>query len=66
MTSVYPAGVPDLLIIRDGLALFIEVKRPGGKVSPVQEVVHLQIRRRGIPVLVVTSLTELQSQLENL
>lgn len=30
------AGVPDLLLIRDGKAAFMEVKQPGKKATPLQ------------------------------
>jgi hypothetical protein len=30
------AGVPDLLCVRDGRAVFLEVKRPGNKPTPLQ------------------------------
>lgn len=30
-------GIPDLLALKNGRAVFIEVKRPGGKIAPLQE-----------------------------
>lgn len=30
-------GIPDLLLLKDGKASFIEVKRPGEKPRPLQE-----------------------------
>ena len=30
-------GIPDLLIVIDGMALFLEVKAPGNKPTPLQE-----------------------------
>ena len=30
------SGWPDYLILRDGLAIFIEFKKPGGRVTPLQ------------------------------
>jgi hypothetical protein len=40
------AGMPDLLCIRDGRAVFLEVKRPGGKPSKLQ--LHRISEIRGI------------------
>ena len=30
-------GIPDLLVLKDGKAFFVEVKRPGEKPRPLQE-----------------------------
>lgn len=58
------AGIPDIYALKDGVNIWIEVKRPGGKVSPIQEHIHQKMREnRGI-VLVVDSVAELQEQLK--
>ncbi len=36
LTSPARRGVPDRLIIAPGVVVFVEVKRPGGKVTPLQ------------------------------
>jgi hypothetical protein len=41
------AGVPDLLIIWDGHAGFIELKAAGGKLSPAQHVTRTALRNAG-------------------
>lgn len=47
-------GIPDLLCLKDGKSLFIEVKRPGKKPRPIQEYRIKQLRERGFDVLVLT------------
>jgi len=48
-------GIPDLLCIRDGESVFIEVKRPGGKVSPLQTYRIEQLKSKHIQVLIAQS-----------
>jgi VRR-NUC domain len=43
-------GAPDLLIVRAGQALFIELKAPGRKLSPAQIECHEALRRAGATV----------------
>lgn len=38
-------GMPDLLLIKDGIARFMEVKTPTGKVSPHQQAKMTEIER---------------------
>lgn len=53
------AGVPDLLCVRHGLAVFLEVKRPGQKPRPLQVQRIKEIREIGGAVAeVVTSRDE--------
>jgi hypothetical protein len=40
-------GAPDLLIVRAGQALFMELKAPGRKLSPAQIECHAALRRAG-------------------
>lgn len=47
------AGVPDRLVILNGLYL-VELKRPdGGKLSPLQIAVHKKLAKAGAPVTVL-------------
>jgi len=46
-------GIPDLLCLRDGKALFIEVKRKGKKPRPLQEYRIKQLQEHGFEVLVL-------------
>jgi hypothetical protein len=53
------AGIPDILIIKDGRALWLEVKTPSGKLTKIQQHTHFIIRKQaGAPVFVVRSLDE--------
>lgn len=47
-------GMPDLLCLKNGKAIFIEVKRPGEEPRPLQEYRHKELRDKGFEVLVLT------------
>lgn len=47
-------GFPDLLLLKDGKASFIEVKRPGCKPRPLQEYRINELRNAGFDVDVLT------------
>ena len=47
-------GIPDLLCLKDGKALFVEVKRPGKKPRRLQEYRIKQLQEQGFDVLVLT------------
>lgn len=47
-------GIPDLLCLKDGKAVFIEVKRPGEKPRPLQDYRIDELRRMGFDVRVLT------------
>jgi hypothetical protein len=47
-------GWPDrLALVPPGRAIFVELKRPGGKPRPLQEYVHAQIKKLGFEVVVI-------------
>lgn len=53
------AGVPDLLLLRGGIAKFFEVKQPGKKPTPIQTQRMGEIEREaGVACHVVTSREE--------
>jgi hypothetical protein len=59
------AGVPDLLLIKHGRAVFLEVKQPGKKPTPLQVAVMDEIRRvAGAVAEVVTSRDEAERVLQ--
>lgn len=60
------AGVPDIYALKDGISIWIEVKRPGGRVSPIQSYIHSQIREKGGIIFVVDSLDDLKEKLKEL
>jgi Holliday junction resolvase len=45
-------GYPDLLAIKNNETIFIEVKRPNGKLSELQKIRIRQLREQGITVKV--------------
>lgn len=47
-------GFPDLMALKEGKVLFIEVKRPGQKPRPLQEYRHKELREQGFEVLILT------------
>ena len=47
------AGLPDRLYIRDGEYVFVEFKRPGGKLRKLQVQVRKLLRRHGAVVLCI-------------
>jgi hypothetical protein len=53
------AGVPDLLCIRNGVAKWIEVKKPGGVLSPIQKARIAEIKgESGADVIVAYSVEQ--------
>ena len=51
------AGVPDRIIMANDVVVFVEVKRPGEHLRPLQVAVHERMRRAGQTVLTVDSMT---------
>jgi hypothetical protein len=58
------AGVPDLMLVSQGRAYFLELKREGGKLSTEQKVVHAELRRAGAVVDTAYGLDEALDVLE--
>ena len=58
-----PNGCPDLIAIRNGKTVFVEVKQPGEKARKLQKYRHKQISDQGIPVLTVSSSEEIKRTL---
>jgi len=52
------AGVPDIMVIFEGRVLWLEVKRPSGKVTLLQKTMHDKLREVGSVVFVVRSLED--------
>lgn len=46
------AGIPDLLCLKQGRTVFIEVKRPGGKVSALQRLRMAELLKQGFEVII--------------
>ena len=45
-------GIPDLMALKDGSTVFIEVKTETGKVSELQKYRHEQLKKQGFTVFV--------------
>ena len=52
------AGVPDLAVIHRGRALFLEVKAPGGRLSPAQRETHAALVAAGAKLAVVRDIED--------
>lgn len=56
LTSPNAAGLPDrLILLPGGTAIFAELKRPGGKVRPLQKSAHRRLRELGFAVYTIDS-----------
>ena len=53
-------GIPDLMALRSGTTVFIEVKRPGNKPTPLQSYRHTQLIKQGFIVLTASSLKDIE------
>ncbi len=47
-------GFPDIMLLKDGVASFVEVKRPGEKPRPLQEFRIDELRRAGFDVKILS------------
>ena len=47
-------GIPDLLCLKNGESMFIEVKQPEGKLSELQKIRIQQLRDKGFNVKILT------------
>lgn len=47
-------GFPDLMLLKDGKATFVEVKRPGQKPRALQEYRLKELRNAGFDALIMT------------
>ena len=52
-------GIPDLMCLRNGVAKFIEVKKPNGKISELQKYRIKQLRKQGFEAIVMDSTTNI-------
>jgi len=66
--SIYTSGkgIPDLLVMRDGRVWFVELKTPRGKLSPHQERFKMFCENFGVPYIVIRSLEEAQTLIQNI
>lgn len=56
LASPNAAGLPDrLILLPGGAVIFAELKRPGGKVRPLQKSAHRRLRELGFAVYTIDS-----------
>lgn len=64
--TVWLRGMPDILAIVNGRAVFLEVKVPGGEATLLQVRMMDQLRKAGAIAEVVTSVSEALSVIEQI
>ena len=52
-------GIPDLMAIRNGHVIFLEVKQPGNNATPLQEYVIKGLNDHGVFARVVTCIEDI-------
>ena len=57
------AGYPDLFMFKAGKTIFIEVKKPGGVISPLQELRQRQLREQGFTCEVIDNLEQFKNEI---
>jgi hypothetical protein len=58
------AGVPDIIAIKDGTVFGLELKAPGGRLSPAQQACHAALKVAGAVVATAPGIDEALEQLE--
>lgn len=56
LMSVSKAGVPDLICHQSGFTFYIEVKKPGGRLSKIQQYRISKLKEQNIDVLITDNL----------
>jgi hypothetical protein len=60
------SGIPDLCLLYNGEAYFLEVKNEVGKLSATQKLIHKAFKRCGFTVYVVRSVEDVESILNDI
>lgn len=55
-------GIPDIMALRMGVAMFIEVKRPGGKVADLQTYRIRQLKQNGFIAFIARSVDDVKHE----
>jgi hypothetical protein len=58
------AGVPDVIVVKDGRTYALELKSPGGRLTAAQNAAHAALRAAGATVVTSYSLDDAISMLE--
>lgn len=59
-------GVPDRLMIKDGVTVYVEFKAPGKKPTGLQLRTHDKIRKAGATVLIIDDIEQGKKQIKGL
>lgn len=60
------AGVPDRIVILNGVTYFVELKAPGGKLTKIQIWQHERIKKAGVLPLVFYSKLDVEEWLTSI
>lgn len=53
-------GIPDTMCIKSGRVVFVEYKKPGGKLSPLQEYMIKKLQAEGMEVIVADCFSDIK------
>lgn len=59
-------GVPDRIVLRQGVIRLVELKTQTGKLSVRQEIIFSELERQGFPVVVVRSRSDVENLIEDM
>lgn len=54
-------GIPDLMALKSGRTVFVEVKQPGKKPTDLQAYRHGKLKEKGFDVITATSAREVEN-----
>ena len=66
MVPTYDNGIPDRLVLYQGKAIFVEVKRPGEEPRKLQILFAEELRRNGFTVKTLDSIEQVDIFVSNL
>ena len=58
-------GLPDIIVLNEGRAIFLELKAPKGRVTEAQHECHAALKRAGCPVYVCRSIDDVERALRD-
>ena len=61
LSDKWVSGIPDIMIIKEGNVIFVELKSERGKLSKIQEYTITQLVKHGAGVIVARSLEEVKN-----
>lgn len=66
LNAKHMAGLPDRLVLREGFAHFVELKRKGKKPTPLQRAIHAELRKQGARVYIVDNVADAKTTAEEI